>query len=89
MLEHFLGQPPPQRAVHLVGAKRGQDGSIVTGVDHGQHVREILGGRAEQGRATDVDALDDLIGRDPGRRCRGGECVEIHDHEIDQSKPGA
>src|SRR4051794_18796556 len=66
-------------AVQLV--ERG--GVLLRGGDGGDIVK-VLGGGADGGGTADVDVLDDLVRRAARPGHRGGERVEVADHQVDR-----
>ena len=69
---------PPQLVEHVeVLGRIGDDGDIVV----------VLGRRADQRRAADVDVLDDLLVRAAGPRHRGLERIEVAHDQVDRPMP--
>ena len=86
MADAVQGQPAAGLEVELAarGRELGEDGGVVGRGDDDRHVLEVLGGRADEGHAADVDVLDDVAAVGRGRA--GGDAlegVEVHDDEVD------
>ena len=59
-------------------------GVVALGSHHDADVRVVLGRRADQRRAADVDVLDDLLVGDAAARRRALERIEVHAHQVDR-----
>ena len=62
-----------------------EHGGIVGGRHHHQHIREVLGGPADQARTTDVDLLDQPLEGGRGVGGGGSEGVQVHGHHVDEA----
>ncbi len=83
--EHFLGQHEVGVVADrvAVGLHLGQHGGVVGRIDDHRHVAVVLGGRAQHGRAADVDVLDGI-----GQRAfilGDGllERIQVHHQQVD------
>jgi len=56
-------------------------------VGDGRDAGRVPGGRAEKGRARDVDHLDGFVDPDQLDADRRGEGLDVDDHEVDQADP--
>ncbi len=66
-----------------MGSQLGQHLPVMRGCgEHGDGI-VVLGGRADQGRAADVDVLD-AIGKGGAARHRGFERVQVDGDEVDR-----
>jgi hypothetical protein len=70
--------------VVVVRGDRRQDARIVRRIDHRRHRSEVLRRGAQHARSTDVDLLDDFIGRDADARRRLPKRVQVDDDEVDR-----
>jgi hypothetical protein len=63
--------------------QRLHDRLVVGGIDHDEHVVEVLCCRADQARTTDVDLLHQVVEADLGPCGSLGKWIQIDDHEVD------
>ena len=63
------------------------EGRIIGRIDHHRDVVPVLGRRAHQRRAADVNILDRVVEAHAGARDRAFERIEVDHHEIDRLDP--
>ena len=87
--ERFERELAPQAVVGpLAALERREDVAVAGRRGHDRDVGVVLRGGPDHRRPADVDLLDELIDRDARPLERGGERVEVDDHELERGDRG-
>jgi hypothetical protein len=84
--ERLDRQAPAHGGVEGALIERRQDLTVALGPNHNDHTGVVLRGRADHGRAANVDLLEDVREVHPRLRERLGERIEIHAQQVDEAK---
>ncbi len=83
VLECLLGETASLLPGELPLAQGGEHGRVVRRVDEDDDVGEVLGRRAQEGGAADIDVLQGVLEGDPGLGHGLDEGVEVDGDEVD------
>jgi hypothetical protein len=81
-----LGREPAAGLEREIAARQklGEHLAVLSGTRDRRDVREVLRGRPEHGRPSDVDHLDRVFLADAVPRDQVGERIEVHAHEVER-----